>query len=129
MNLHDAVTARLVALGYTASESDFRQLNFQIEKAEALLKAKTNQTVLPEGLFFVLVDMAAGAFLQGKKAAGELGEVYDFSAPVGSISEGDVSVSFAASVAGSFEDQFDRMLAAMATPPDDVIAAYRRLVW
>ena len=46
-----------------------------------------------------------------------------------SISEGDTSVTFAIADTGSFEDQFDAMLAKMVNPDAELIAAFRRLVW
>ena len=58
-----------------------------------------------------------------------LSEVYDFDAPAKSISEGDTSVTFAIADTGSFEDQFDAMLAKMVNPDAELIAAFRRLVW
>ena len=127
MDILETVTARLAALGYTVTDTDSAALSYCIDKAEATLKALTNQTAVPEGLFYTWVDMAAGQFLTGKKAAGALGDVYDFAAPAQSISEGDTSVTFAS--AATFETQFDAMLASMVTPPDELIAAFRRIVW
>ena len=129
MDIFENVTARLSALGYTVLDSDCNFLNFNIEKAEAELKAATNQLEVPTGLYHTWIDMAAGLFLSDKKSAGALDCLYDFEAPVKSISEGDTSVSFAISDSGSLENQFDAMLKKMITPDADLIVAYRRLVW
>ena len=129
MDFFENVTARLSALGYTVLDSDCNFLNFNIEKAEAELKAATNQLEVPTGLYHTWIDMAAGLFLSDKKSAGALDCLYDFEAPVKSISEGDTSVSFAISDSGSLENQFDAMLKKMITPDADLIVAYRRLVW
>ena len=123
------VVSRLAELGYVATDIDNTAIRRNIDKAEAQLRAETNQREVPEGLFYVWVDMAAGLFLSDKKAAGALNDVYDFSAPAKSISEGDTSVTFAIADTGSFEDQFDAMLAKMTTPDPDLIIAYKRLVW
>lgn len=123
------VVSRLAELGYVATDIDNTAIRRNIDKAEAQLRAETNQREVPEGLFYVWVDMAAGLFLSDKKAAGALNDVYDFSAPAKSISEGDTSVTFAIADTGSFEDQFDAMLAKMITPDPDLIIAHRRLVW
>lgn len=123
------VVSRLAELGYVATDIDNTAIRRNIDKAEAQLRAETNQREVPEGLFYAWVDMAAGFFLSDKKAAGALNDVYDFSAPAKSISEGDTSVTFAIADTGSFEDQFDAMLAKMTTPDPDLIIAYRRLVW
>lgn len=129
MDIHLTVIARLEALGYPVSTTPPSDLEHNISKAEERLKAETNQREIPEDLFYVWADMAAGLFLTDKKAAGALAEVYDFSTPAKSISEGDSSVTFAIAGTGSFEDQFDAMLAKMVTPDADLIIAHRRLVW
>ena len=129
MDILVAVTVRLSALGYTVTEADSLALDYSIKKAETTLKAQTNQLEVPEGLFYVWADMAAGMFLTDKKASGALSEVYDFNAPAKSISEGDTSVTFALADTGSFENQFDTMLAKMVNPDAELIAAFRRLVW
>lgn len=129
MEILAAVTARLTALGYTVIEEDGTTLDYNIKKAEMTLKVQTNQLEVPEGLFYIWVDMAAGMFLTDKKASGTLSEVYDFDAPAKSISEGDTSVTFAIADTGSFEDQFDAMLAKMVIPDAELIAAFRRLAW
>lgn len=129
MDIPASVTARIEALGYTVTEADRPAVDYNIAKAEANLKASTNQLEVPEGLNYVWVDMAAGMFLADKKATGALNCIYDFEAPAKSISEGDTSVTFAIADTGSFEDQFDAMLAKMITPDDDLIVAFRRLVW
>lgn len=129
MEIFTAAVARLAGLGYVVTDKDNAVVRYCISKAEAQLKAETNQREVPEGLFYVWVDMAAGLFLTDKKAAGALAEIYDFDAPAKSISEGDTSVTFAIADTGSFEDQFDAMLAKMTTPDPDLIIAHRRLVW
>ena len=129
MDILVAVTARLSALGYTVDEADSMALDFNIKKAEATLRGVTNQPEVPGGLFYVWADMAAGLFLIDKKASGALAEVFDFSAPAKSISEGDTSVSFAIADGGTFETQFDAMLAKLVDPDQDLIIAFRRLAW
>ncbi len=129
MDILAAVTTRLEAIGYTALDADSAALNLNIQKAESALKVETNQLEVPEGLFYVWVDMAAGMFLADKKASGALCGIYNFEAPAKSISEGDTSVTFAIADTGSFEDQFDTMLSKMIHPDAALITAYRRLAW
>lgn len=81
-----AVKTRLSALGYTVAETDSAAIDYNVKKAEADLKARTNQLQVPEGLFYVWVDMAAGMFLADKKQTGALADQYDFEAPAKSIS-------------------------------------------
>nr|DAQ76782.1 MAG TPA: head to tail adaptor [Caudoviricetes sp.] len=129
MDILAAVTARLSALGYTADEADKGALEYNTAKAETYLKSSTNQLEVPEGLLYVWADMAAGYFLTDKKASGGLSDTYDFGAPAKSISEGDTSVTFALADSGSFEEQFDAMLEKMTHPNEELILAFRRLVW
>lgn len=129
MDILATINTRLTALAYTVTEDDIVALDCYIKKAETVIKAKTNQAAVPEELMYVWADMAAGMFLQDKKAAGTLSDKYDFSAPAKSISEGDTSVTFAIADTGSFEDQFDAMLAKMINPDEELFIAFRRLIW
>lgn len=129
MDIFAAVTERLKGIGYSVTEADHMALDYHIMKAEAVLRRKTNQPEVPDGLLYVWTDMAAGMFLQEKKTTGALSGIYDFSAPAKSISEGDTSVTFEIADAGSFEDQFDSMLARMVSPDEELILSFRRLVW
>lgn len=127
MDILVAVTARLEALGYPVTDADNNMLDYYIKKAEAYLKANTNQLEVPEGLFYVWVDMAAGYFLEDKKTIGALSEVYDFDAPAKSVSMGDTTVTLADGA--TFESQFDANLRKMVNPDIDMILAFRRLAW
>ena len=82
MTVYEAVVSRLAMLGYTVTDNDETGLNFLIDKCEKDILADINQRVLPDGLFYVHVDMVAGQFLYDKKAAGGLDglEGFDFSA-------------------------------------------------
>lgn len=48
-----AVKTRLSALGYTVAETDSAAIDYNVKKAEADLKARTNQLQVPEGLFYL----------------------------------------------------------------------------
>lgn len=128
MTMYEAVVSRLAMLGYTVTDNDETGLNFLIDKCEKDILADINQRVLPDGLFYVHVDMVAGQFLYDKKAAGGLDglEGFDFSAPVKSITEGDVAITFAGA---SAEARFDALLAGLMHPPKSTLAAFRRMRW
>ena len=129
MTAYDAVVARLATLGYNVTDADTAGLNFLLNRGERDILADINQTVLPDGLFYTYVDMVAGQFLYDKKACGGLdgAEGFDFSAPVKSITEGDVSITL--SGASTPESRFDAMLQSMMHPPASILAVYRRLRW
>lgn len=127
---HEDVVRRLAALGYQATEGDGPGISYSISKCEAALLAEINHKELPDGLFFTLIDMAAGAFLREKLASGTLKlEGMDFSSPVKTITEGDVSVTFAGSGSDSPEARFLSRLAELEHPPEGLLAIYRRLRW
>lgn len=133
MTAYEAVTARLAALGYHVTNADEAGLQFILDLCEKDILADINRTVLPDGLFVLYVDMAAGRFLYDKKASGGLegAEGFDFSAPVKSITEGDVSVTLASASEGAStaEGRFDALLQTMMHPPASILAAYRRMRW
>ena len=128
--VYEAVVARLSMLGYTVTDADKAGLEYLIHKCEVDILTNINHRELPKGLFYTLVDMVAGQFLFNKKAAGGL-EGFDFDAPAKSITEGDISVTFAGASDGSnsAESRFDALLDRLMHPPDSVLAAFRRLRW
>ena len=133
MTVYEAVVARLAMLGYTVTKTDTPGLEYLISKCERAILDNINHKVLPDGLFYTLVDMVAGQFLFDKKAAGQLDGVegFDFSAPAKSITEGDVSVTFAGASEGvsTAEARFDAMLDRLIHPSESILAAFRRLRW
>ena len=133
MTVYEAVVSRLAMLGYTVTDNDETGLNFLIDKCEKDILADIKQRVLPDGLFYVPVEMVAGQFRVDKKAAGGLDglEGFDFSAPARSITEGDVSITFAGAGDGasSAEARFDALLAGLMRPPERTLAAFRRMRW
>lgn len=131
MTVYEAVVARLAMLGYTVTDDDKTGLEYTIHKCEAELLVNINHRKLPPPLFYTLVDMVAGQYLYDKKAAGGLGEGFDFEAPAKSITEGDISVTFAGASDGASnaESRFDAMLAKLMHPAESTLAAFRRLRW
>ena len=131
MTVYEAVVARLAMLGYTVTDDDKTGLEYTIHKCEAELLANINHRKLPPPLLYTLVDMVAGQYLYDKKAAGGLGEGFDFEAPAKSITEGDISVTFAGASDGASnaESRFDAMLAKLMHPAESTLAAFRRLRW
>ena len=131
MTVYEAVVARLAMLGYTVTDADKTGLEYLIHKCEAELLANINHRKLPPPLFYTLVDMVAGQFLFDKKAAGGLGEGFDFDAPAKSITEGDISVTFAGASDGASnaESRFDALLDQLRHPAESILAAFRRLRW
>lgn len=129
-DVYEAVVTWLAMLGYTVTDDDKTGLEYTIHKCEAELLVNINHRELPPPLFYTLVDMVAGQFLFDKKAAGGL-EGFDFEAPAKSITEGDISVTFAGASDGASnaESRFDAMLSKLMHPAESTLAAFRRLRW
>lgn len=132
VDVYEAAVARLAMLGYTATDEDKPGLEYMIAKCEAELLADINHKTLPDGLRYTLVDMVVGSFLQDKLAAGALEiDGLDFSSSAKSITEGDVSITFASASDGtaSPEARFLATLNSMTHPPEKILGAFRRLRW
>ena len=132
VDVYEAAVARMAMLGYTATDEDKPGLEYMIAKCEAELLADINHKTLPDGLRYTLADMVAGNFLHDKLAAGALEiEGLDFSGSAKSITEGDISVTFAgpsdgaASAEASFCNTLDRLM----HPSEKILGAFRRLRW
>lgn len=133
MSLYEAVVARLSILGYniTQTDSENSAVTYSINLAAERIKANINRKEIPEELSNAHVDMAAGLFLKDKKATGQLDNNFIFSAPAKSITEGDVSITFAGASDGSStpEARFDAMLDSLINPSQSIFATFRRLKW
>lgn len=131
-DLYPLTISRLSMLGYHAGENDRSALEYQLVKCRAALLANLNRRELPAELLCTLADMAVGSFLHDKLSAGCL-EIagLDFSAQVKSITEGDVSVTFAGAGDGadSPESRFCARLEELRHPSEHVLGAFRRLRW
>lgn len=67
MTVYEAVVLRLAMLGYEVTDNDKTGLEYLINKCEKDILANINQKLLPDGLFYTLVDMVAGHFMYNKK--------------------------------------------------------------
>lgn len=132
VEVYEAVVPWLAMLGYSATEADKPVLEYLIAKCRVELLTSINHKEVPEGLFYVLVDMVVGSFLHEKLAAGSLEiEGLDFDQPAKSITQGDIKVDFAGASdgVGGAEARFRSKLDAMMHPPESILGAFRRLRW
>lgn len=132
MDIFELTCERIKQMGYTPCiENDYKPIHYNVAKAENYIKAQINDKIIPIELCFVWSDMAAGYFLRDKKATGTLGENFDFSAPAKSITEGDISVTFAGAADGvlSNEARFDKVIDKLINPDKSVFFAFRRFKW
>lgn len=128
MDIRTYVYERLQSFGFEVAADDFT-VDFCIDKAETEIRAQTNLTDFPSALFPAWADMAVGYFLAEKRAAGTLPEPFAADAPAKSITEGDVSVTFAVFDSDSPSSRLDALIARLTTPNNALFARYRRLQW
>lgn len=133
MDIYNDVTARLLQLGYTVPSFGISDpaVNYAINLAAEKIKANINRTEIPDGLWHIWIDMAAGLYLFDKKSSGQLSDNFDFTIPAKKITEGDVSVEFAGADDGSStpEARFDNLINSLINPPAYLFARFRRFVW
>ena len=124
----EMVLKRLVSFGYFLKEDDSWELSFVMLKVENQIKNSCNTTSIPEGLYHVAADMICGEFLLNRKNSGrlELADL-DLSGAITSISEGDVSISFADG--STDEDKFNLLLDFLMNNGKGDFVCYRKLKW
>ena len=129
MDIRTYVTNRLRSFGVEVTDDDDFTVGFCIDRAEAEIRAQTNLTDFPGALFPTWADMAAGYFLAEKRAAGTLPDSFSAEPPAKSITEGDVSVTFAVSDTDNSSARLDALISKLTTPNNALFARYRRFVW
>ena len=72
MVVREDVIKRLTQLGYTATEADNDQIDFELNKTLNYVKNYCNITIIPEILDPRIVDRVCGEFLHYKKNSGSL---------------------------------------------------------
>ncbi len=119
----EEVAGRLAMLGYIVTDEQRGAVDYSIAMATEKLIAELNRDDIPEALHYTHIDVAAGLFLQSTHTAAEAGA--DPSAPVKSISEGDVRVEYDTAAGGTMS----ALIAKLTNPPEKILAAYRRVKW
>lgn len=127
----EEIILRLKSFGYEATDEDQPTLTFVWEKVKRRIRNACNIQDIPDGLFFVAVDMAVGYFLQEKKAvSGDSLAGFDLSAAVKSIKEGDTDVSFAVGEGSSTPEQrFNSLIDYLIHYGEKDFVTYRQMVW
>lgn len=119
---------RLKSFGYDFTKDDYFVLCFAMQKVKNHINNSCNTTSIPDGLFYIAVDMICGEFLFSKKQTGQLEiENLDLNGTITSISEGDTSIQFAQGA--SDEDKFNQLLNHLMTKGEGEFVCYRRIKW
>ena len=117
---------RLGELGLVPSAEDEALLKTLLVGAKRWILAETGQNGLPEALKAVVVDMAAGEYLSVRQSTGRLSE-FDREQVVRQMSQGDTSITYA--VEFGKLSPVEALIARLVTPPEALLAQWRRMRW
>ena len=123
--MYDDVVARLGSLGYEVLPDDRYAIEFAVEKVSWKIYNLCHIPEIPEGLWYIAVDMVCGEFLSAKKKLGQL-EGFNTEIAVKAIKEGDTQVTYAI---GDTGDPLDWLITYMLTHSKGQLVTYRRLLW
>ena len=129
MVVRDDVVNRLKQLGYTATEQDYDQIDFELQKTINYVMNYCNITVIPEILDHRINDRVCAYFLYNKKNSGSL-EGFNYETVIKSIKEGDTTVTYAVGQGEDTpENRFDAFVKQLERGFDKWITPHRRLRW
>lgn len=120
---------RLKQLGYTATDEDTEQIEFELNKFINYSLNYCNITSIPEIVEPRLIDRVCSEFLFYKKNSGSL-EGFNYDTVIKRIKEGDTTIDYAV---GSGEDtpenRFDSFVKRLERGYDKWLTLHRRLRW
>ena len=123
------VIDRLKQLGYSYTETDNEQIDFELEMTLNYVKNYCNITEIPEILDKRITDRACAYFLFYKKNSGSL-DGFNYDAVIKSIKEGDTTLTYAVGQGEDTpENRFDSFVKSLERGFDKWITPHRRLRW
>ncbi len=123
------IVNRLKQLGYTATEYDNTQIEFELTKILNYVTNYCNIDYIPEILDNRIVDRVCSEFLFYKKNSGSL-ENFNYEAVIKQIKEGDTTISYAVGQGEDTpENRFDAFVKSLERGFDKWITPHRRLRW
>jgi len=129
MVVREDVIDRLKQLGYTATEDDSAQIDFELTKTINYVMNYCNITVIPEIVDPRIIDRACAYFLYNKKNSGSL-EGFNYDTVIKSIKEGDTTITYAVGQGEDTpENRFDAFVKQLERGFDKWITPHRRLRW
>ena len=123
------VVKRLGQLGYTAKESDYESIEFELNKILNYVKNYCNITTIPEILDPRIIDRVCSDFLYYKKNSGSL-DGFNYETVIKSIKEGDTTITYAVGQGEDTpENRFDAFVKSLERGFDKWCTPHRRLRW
>ena len=125
----ESVIDRLEQFGYTASEADYPQLDFELNEVLNYVHNYCNILTIPEILEYRIIDRVCSQFLFNKKNSGTL-EGFDYEIPIKQIKEGDTTLQYAVGQGeDTAENRFDALVKQLERGFDKWLTPHRRLRW
>lgn len=126
----EQIINRLKQLGYTATEADNDQIDFELTKIRNyIINNFTRRDKIPEILDPRIIDRVCSDFLYYKKNSGSL-EGFDYDAVIKSIKEGDTTITYAVGQGEDTpENRFDAFVKSLERGFDKWCAPHRSIVW
>lgn len=130
MVVREDIRNRLRQLGYTATEADNVQIDFELNKIlNYVINNFTRTDNIPEILDPRIIDRVCSDFLFYKKNSGSL-EGFNYDAVIKSIKEGDTQIQYAVGQGEDTpENRFDAFVKSLERGFDKWCTPHRRLLW
>jgi hypothetical protein len=123
------VVMRLDQLGYSVTDKDHEQIEFELNKILNYVKNYCNITNIPEILDPRIIDRVCSDFLYLKKNSGSL-DGFNYDAVIKQIKEGDTSITYAVGQGEDTpENRFDSFVKSLERGFDKWCTPHRRLRW
>ena len=121
---------RLDQLGYVADESDYNQIDYELNKIKNyVINNFTRTPEISETLDPRIIDRVCGEFLYYKKNSGSL-EGFNYDAVIKSIKEGDTTLTYAVGQGEDTpENRFDSFVKSLERGFDKWCVPWRKLKW
>lgn len=124
------VMVRLESLGYHVIPEDELPISLLVNIVTKEIMIECNIEEIPDELKPMAVDAISGRFLDQKHDMGQL-DGFDFTSSISSISEGDISITYALgnSASASPEQMFKTFVKRLSKLDNKKLSAFRRLRW
>ena len=130
MVTRENIIDRLNQLGYVATDADYNQIDFELNKiTNYVINNFTRTEPIPEILDPRIIDRVCSDFLYYKKNSGGL-EGFNYDAVIKQIKEGDTTIQYAVGQGEDTpENRFDAFVKHLERGFDKWCTPHRRLIW
>ena len=136
MVTRESIINRLKHFGYPATQVDWEQIDFDLQKWINYTLNYCNITEVPEIVEPKLIDRVCAEFLYNKKNSGTMTNDEDgnvsvnYDAVIKSIKEGDTQITYAVGTdEATGEDRYNSFIKSLERGYDKWITPHRRLRW